>query len=296
MGDVFEDGLLSGIRRIRLPSKATDYEYDVLISLPVSYNADQGRQYPLLIVLDANYMFGTAVETAKIQALAGEADEMIVVGVGTPGGLEEHFLRRLRDYTPGHGLTLDRNRDNPVAQIMRTRLGEASSLKECFGGSVAFADFLKQELLPSLLADYRVNGGDLGIAGHSAAGSFVVDLLLRGPAPFTKLVAGDFGFVWYLEGELEHLEAGLKITKPDTKVYVGIAGAELQREFGDDLRGSLEVMERIKVSHPWLDLQIRIFEGETHTSSAAILLATAVRMFWPSGMTFTEGMMRSGTR
>ena len=102
MTNVFEAGYLADVERRTVSSISTGTEHDIYISKPASYGSADGP-YPLLIVLDANYGFATAAESSRMQAATGESAEMFIVGLGTPGGLAQHGVRRIRDYTPGFG-------------------------------------------------------------------------------------------------------------------------------------------------------------------------------------------------
>src|SRR5262245_29587785 len=92
------NAFLEGITAFTFPSTATGISYRVTASQPVQ--TDPQQRFPLLLVLDGCMQFGSAVETARIQAMTGTAKSLIVVGVSTEGSLPAHNLRRLRDYSP----------------------------------------------------------------------------------------------------------------------------------------------------------------------------------------------------
>ena len=289
MASAFANGFLADVSQRIIKSVNTGEDYEILVSVPPSYGNDEHERYPVLIVLDGNYCFGTAVETARTQGTTGEAEELIVVGVCTPGGLENHFLRRLRDYTPGHAFSVGKERERPFSTLLTRHLNQLGIAPEsATGGIVAFTQFLKHELLPQIVAKYRVAEQNIGLVGHSAGGSAVVDILLRGAAPFTKLIVGTFVSVWYPKEELERLER--EFAGSDAEVFVAIGGAEFKDIIREEIEDALSFLDRLKVAHPDLKLRTRIYEDETHTSLLAILLASGIRALWPTGNSYIQGL------
>ncbi|HSW14282.1 MAG TPA: alpha/beta hydrolase-fold protein [Solimonas sp.] len=59
---------------------------ELRIALPDSYASAKRRRYPLVIVLDADGLFGSAVEMSRMMAFTSEVRESIVVGLQHGGG------------------------------------------------------------------------------------------------------------------------------------------------------------------------------------------------------------------
>lgn len=82
-------GRLSGIERfeIAVPGAAQNGSQSrgVRVALPVSYTSGKARKrrYPLLVVLDAQASFGSAVEMSRLMSETEEVHECIVVGIDT---------------------------------------------------------------------------------------------------------------------------------------------------------------------------------------------------------------------
>ena len=287
MTDTFDGTFLAGVERRRVRSEATGSEHDVFIGLPDGWE-HSGRRYPLLIVLDANYCFGTALETARMQAATGEAAELIVVGLGSPGGVAAHGVKRLRDYTPGFhmegGLAA-----SEVGRMLQGRLERAGlSVEQAFGGSRPYARFITDELLPTLRAELPIEESDIGLAGHSCGGAFAVDLLLNGARPFSKLLVGTFGLDWFKPADLERLERGFAGHRDLPRVFVAIGGAEFDdEEMGRALPHSTAFLDRLRTAAPGLELTQTVFEGETHTSVMAMLLSSGIRRLWATGLSYS---------
>ena len=288
MADIFQDTMLAGVRGRRVWSESTGSEHEVLVSLPPTY--EQGdRNYPLLIVLDANYCFGGAVETARMQAATGEVEDLILVGLGTPGGLAAHGTRRLRDYTPGFAMAGGLEASE-IGRMLKGRLDRAGlTVEQAFGGSRLFARFIADELLPSLSAEFRIDQRDIGLAGHSCGGAFAIDLLLNGGHPISKLLVGTFGLDWYSPEALEELERGFAPRAQGPGVFMAIGGGEFaDEEMGGAVWKSVTFLDRLRQSAPDLDISIQVFDGETHPSVMPMLIASGVRRFWATGLTYTR--------
>jgi predicted alpha/beta superfamily hydrolase len=63
-----------------LASKATGQEYEVFVSLPKNYAANDTARYPVLYVLDGNFMFPIMYETHRLLSEVEEVRDIIIVG------------------------------------------------------------------------------------------------------------------------------------------------------------------------------------------------------------------------
>ena len=81
-----------------------------------------------------------------------------------------------------------------------TSVSSDSAIAPHVGGSAAFRGFLRDELMPEVLARCRCSG-ERAIVGESLAGLFVVETLLREPALFQRYIALSPS-VWWNGGEL----------------------------------------------------------------------------------------------
>jgi predicted alpha/beta superfamily hydrolase len=226
--------------------------------------------------------------------MTGTAQELIVVGVSTAGSLAEHNLRRLRDYTPA-GMRVDDPAwtESAIGKVLMARFAAAGlSLEQAIGGAAAFQAFLSDELLPELLTAYPIEADDLGLAGHSAGGVFASHALLTG-APFRKLILGSFSLELYGEtlARLEH-EFTARATRPPRQVFAAVGGAELAEPLvSSGMRGGQALLARLQQSAPEaLQVTLQAFPDETHGAMLTHLLATGIRVLWPSGQTYMEAL------
>ena len=151
-----------------LTSKFSDQEYSLLVSFPRDY-ATSGKTYPVLYLLDADIFIGMATAVSRLLPLEAFflgrqiVPELLIVGIGYPGGFQEMAMKRDHDLTP-----LDSPDDD---------------------GSEPFFRFLQAQLIPFVESTYRADPADRVIFGSSTAGLFVLNTLLRHPGTFHRYIA-----------------------------------------------------------------------------------------------------------
>jgi predicted alpha/beta superfamily hydrolase len=290
--ECFSGTLLEGARAFGVSSKHTGAEYVVRVATPPGY-AEVDSAFPLLVVLDGAWVFGTAVESAGVQAMTGETRPVIIAGVSTRGDLSTHDVRRFRDYTPGLGmLRRGAREDNPVVDLLKERFVAAGlSPEEAMGGAPQFLAFLTDELLPMLCDHYLVDAHDLGVFGYSAAGAFASYVLLDKTAPFRKVMIGTFGTVWYGD-ELATLEAEFtaKPAPHGVDVFYGYGGAEVADFGGGTIGESVDLLRRLRRADPGYihKLVIQRFARLQHGSVLAPVVSAGLHALWGTGLGYQE--------
>lgn len=167
--------VLPNTRAEVLASASVRDSFRISIGLPAAYARDSLRRYPVLYVLDADKSFGLARDAADWLAWAGEAEPIIVVGIGYHSGW---WAKRARDMT----FSRDRGRvwgDFPSA-----------------GGGDAFLEFLTAELAPYIERTYRADSTRRALAGLSFGGLFAVEALLRRPEFLSGLLVVAPALAW----------------------------------------------------------------------------------------------------
>lgn len=115
---------------------------DLKIYLPKSYSQDSIRQYPMTIVLDADYMFDLYVGNSVLFANKDKAPEQIVVGISQPGDL------RYKD------CSYDKNTSRPT------------------NDATDFFNFIRDEVLYYMEENYRISPFKT-IVGNTITANFV---------------------------------------------------------------------------------------------------------------------------
>ena len=167
-----------------IASRALNQTRPVSIRLPRSFAKTQ-RDYPVLVVLDGEGQFPTAVTVAHQLAMLGHMPEAIVVGIPNL----DQFTGRVHDMTPP-GLSVS-----------------GSSKNE---GGEQFLDFIEKELMTALKQQFRANGM-LILEGHSSGGIIATYAAATRPA-FRFVLALDtpahLGENWMPDRMLERAQRG----------------------------------------------------------------------------------------
>ena len=139
------------------------------VHLPESYSTSQAANYPVIYLLDGEHNLGGL---AAILHYYGHfrLPEMIVVGISND-------VNRTRDLTP---------------TVVTSRHDVAV---ESSGGASEFRAFLAEELIPHIDATFSTSEHRV-LIGHSFAGLFTIDTLLKQSDLFTHYVALDPSLDW----------------------------------------------------------------------------------------------------
>jgi predicted alpha/beta superfamily hydrolase len=120
---------------------------------PKGYSNDSTREYPLIIVLDANAFFESTVSELKFNSFIGLIPKSIVIGVGYKDFMTMDSLRS-RDYTYPTAI--------PEYEMALS------------GGADRYKKFIDLELIPKLTKEYKIDIDRSVICGHSLGGYFTL--------------------------------------------------------------------------------------------------------------------------
>lgn len=156
-----------------IKSEVLDEERIYTVSLPSSYyNAN--NSYPVMIILDGNYHLHYTSTTIEVMSKEGQIPEMIVVAVNTE-------KNRTRDLSPTKSIIGYNGEDNSQWQDMS-------------GGGKNFLKFLKQEVVPEVIKNYRTKDYYM-LVGHSLGGLIAAEAYLNNSV-FKSYIAMDPSFWW----------------------------------------------------------------------------------------------------
>jgi predicted alpha/beta superfamily hydrolase len=160
---------LRGSDKITFHSQVLGEERTVLVRLPDGYE-NSSRRYPVLYVLDAEYLFQQAASAVQFLSELGyqrgqhPIPEMIVVGVVN--------VDRNRDFTPTH-----------APEQSQGRLSFPTS-----GGAEVFLEFFEKELFSLVESTYRTHPHRI-LSGWSLGGLLTVHTYLERPRLFSRYLA-----------------------------------------------------------------------------------------------------------
>tara|TARA_R110000868_G_scaffold158589_1_gene386777 strand:+ start:3724 stop:4770 length:1047 start_codon:yes stop_codon:yes gene_type:complete len=168
------------------------------VSLPKHYEDPNypDQDYPVLYLLDGEKFFN--VVSGIAQNLANDyypnMPEAIVVGIVN--------TNRSRDLTPTHDATLQYDS----------------------GGGATFREFIGNELIPKINADYRVTPLKI-LIGHSFGGLFIMNTIYKTPELFNGYIAIDPSTWWDNMLIVKQTDSILNNTNYSSK-YLYVADAE----------------------------------------------------------------------
>jgi len=150
--------------RVTLTSVNLNEEREIQILLPESYSNNIGATYPVIYLMDGDYVFHGV--SGMLDFMANKAQlipDVILVAIADKG------TDKYRQYMTPTGLT-------------------APLKKEDAGKAEQFLTFLTEEVKPYINSNYRAADNAI-LVGHSMGGLFVFNALLESPASFEHFVS-----------------------------------------------------------------------------------------------------------
>ncbi|TKC16775.1 alpha/beta hydrolase [Robertmurraya kyonggiensis] len=246
-----------------MSSKGSSRDYQISVAFPSEEPPPQG--FPIIYLLDGNSVFGTMVESVRLQsripARTGIGPAM-VVGIGYETDAPFH-LNRHYDYTL------------PVA---------ASELPPSFdgkgwpdqGGADLFLSFIEEELKPYIEQQYPVNKERQILFGHSLGGLFTLHTLFTKPESFQTYIAGSPSIAWNERLLLEE-EKGFypKFDLIKQEKHLFLSAGELERSHESKVNEKAEELAKRLSNH--IDVVYEEFANENHISVLPVLISRAIR-------------------
>jgi predicted alpha/beta superfamily hydrolase len=228
------------VKRAMYSSNVKD-SFTIFQSIPSSYNKDSAKQYPLVILLDANAFFEPLLGNLKFNTFIGDMDESIITGIGYKDFPTMDSLRN-RDYT------------YPAA-IPEYEMSVS-------GGADKFKKFIDEELLPEIKAEYKIDSQKIILCGHSLGGYFVLYYMLTA-AGENKLSITNFvsasPSLHYNNRYMFGMETSVfKIQKSlPAKLYISMGSKDMEDKSVQNILGSFA--QQMK-NHHYADLQLQADE------------------------------------
>jgi predicted alpha/beta superfamily hydrolase len=227
--------------------------------------------FPLLVVLDAPWMFGTVVDATRIMSMSQEAPEAVVAGLGfATDRMSEYLRQRARWLTPTPWVP-------PAATGVR-----GVEAHEC-GRAAEHTAFVVEQLLPFLESAYRTS--ERTLVGHSFSALFALRLLLAEPRTFRRYLLASPS-VWWDGRVILDVEAERARTETDLPAQVFLSAGSL--EFGEppfDMAPNIEELARRLRSrgYPSLILDHQVMPGDAHSSTIGAAVSKGLRsLFVPA--------------
>lgn len=251
------DKQIEGSAVFTLRSRQVPEEFTIRVFLPYSYE-DREKSFPVMYLFDSDRSFGLAESTLSYLNLGlnfgmgKNVPEMIVVGIGYERGLIPWLSTRVRDFTPTEDTSFNYN--NPNFHIPES--GKADN----------FLSSLREELIPLIEDEYRVNRSMRIAASHSMSGLFTLYASLTYPDLFQKAIVASPFVGWdnrYLFGYEEDFAKDHTVLSLDA--YFSVTGGEPTPSYTEEVR---EFVERLKSrNYEGLRITLGEYPQENHFSS-----------------------------
>ncbi|WP_332684132.1 alpha/beta hydrolase [Bosea sp. (in: a-proteobacteria)] len=234
--------------------------YRLLIAVPPE--AAPAAGFPVLVLVDGDALFATALASARLQAARPEVSGVqpaVLIGIGYPGAAPFDAERRRQDLLPDAG------------------------------GADRFLDLIEGEVLPLAANLAPIDRSRLSLAGHSFGGLFTLHALFTRPALFRSHVAGSPSIWWneraILAERTRFLQGAAQALRPRLLITVGS-----EERSGDEQRDPVRAarlrnarmvdnareMAADLAASGRLDCEHVVFDGENHVSVIPAMLSRAV--------------------
>ncbi|WP_158278860.1 alpha/beta hydrolase [Leucothrix arctica] len=264
------DAVLNNTDTQLLIASDTEREYKIFTAWPSHPAPKEG--WPVIYILDANIMFATMVEAARMMENRNKQDGSLIVGIGYNNNKERKKERAL-DLTP--------------------RLGSTPNAMVGTGGAEDFLRFIKDDLKPHINKRFKINQQQESIFGHSFGGLFVLYSLIKKPSLFDTYIAASPS-IWFENKllTLPSLRGQLSTQLQSTPRTLITVGEYEQKDDPDFPHPSIKRLKAAKLvdnareyAH-WLDEQpsinskFALITGENHGSVIPAAISRAVRFIF----------------
>uniref|UniRef100_UPI0035933D70 alpha/beta hydrolase n=1 Tax=Aquiflexum sp. TaxID=1872584 RepID=UPI0035933D70 len=192
--------------------------YNLIITLPLDYQKE--KEYKILYYLDAWWLKDLVSGCYRILSLSNKTksnnmEDVILVGISSVGDEQAWNRQRNMDFTPS------KYNLNYKINFGKIPLDEATT-----GGAEEFLQFFKQQIIPSIESDYKVDSASRGLLGHSLGGLLGFYSYLNNSDLFSNyiLLAPS---VWWNDSEIFRDKASI-VSKRESKMFTAMGTAEIK--------------------------------------------------------------------
>lgn len=226
------------IKSEKFDSKKLDESRDIQLYIPENYSEE--KVYPIIVVLDANYLFETVVANTKFYSYWDEMPQSIVVGVN-------QYTDKMREtdcaYDDDNGLPKDKGNQ--------------------------FFEFISMELVPYIQDNYNSANFKM-IVGHDVTANFINYYLFKEVPLFDAYINLSPYFAPKMESRIVE-----RLSKFETKKFYYLATSE-----EDNKKAARRIREMntslASIKNPQLLYYYDDFKDANHNSLAAFAIPRAM--------------------
>ena len=211
-----------------IDSYKLDGKRELKIQLPRNYDPEAKRTYPLVIVLDGDYLFEPVAGNIDYQAYWEDIPDCIVVGIKQGETREDDFFYDNDTYFPAHE-------------------------------GADFYEFMAAELLPYIEDNYKVSNFRI-IVGHDLSANFINYYLFKDKPLFRAYIALSPDLAPEIVGRLKER---LSILEEETFYYMATADADVKVLRNAIIEGDATLKS---IENPKLHYKFDNFEDANHYS------------------------------
>jgi uncharacterized protein len=238
--------VFSQITKDSIMSKKMDMRREITISVPESYANNPKKIYPLLIVLDGDYLFNAFHGALSYGNYWDDLPEMIIVGI-------------------------NQNKNNE--RIDDCELSPDTGLPE--GKSAKFFEFIGGELMPYIESKYRIAPFKM-IAGHDVTAGYINVFLFKDQPLFNAYISLSPELATGME---VNIPARLNSFSKPVFYYMSSADGDIKK-----MKESIKMLDdNIKlVKNESLNYRFDDIKGATHYSLVLYSIPNALYQFFGS--------------
>lgn len=257
-----KSNVLSSCQSEVLHSNVLNENRTINIFLPNNYQANDTVTYPVIYVLDGgmeeDFFHIAGIVRFDTQPWIARFPNSIVVGI--------EGNTRKRDFTFAV----------PNVDFLEKEGFQKSSFPT-YGGSEKYMGFLKDELLPHISKNYKVNT-QRTIIGESLAGLFSAEILLKQPDLFDNYIIVSPSLWWGQQELLKNTEKLLEANlRKKVRVYLGVPNRD------EDIRmyQDAEAFYKVIGNHKKMDAIFDYMPEELHSTVIHQAVYNAFKRLYP---------------
>ena len=231
-----------------LTSKINDRPYELWISYPYSYETDTEKTYPVIYMADGYWDAPTLMTTYGNMIFDETIPEFIIVGIGYSDHTLDYNTERCYELTPKGAVN-----------------------KKGFGGAQEFLQVIKEEIIPYVENNLRVDPDYRVLSGSSLGGLFTLTAMFTEPELFDAYIAVspavEFGHRWLYNYEDIYRWKGYD-QRNHTSLPVRLFMSGAEKEWPDFFAEILAFNEILKGgNYEDFEYQFRVIDDEKHAGT-----------------------------
>jgi predicted alpha/beta superfamily hydrolase len=227
-------------------------ERELVISLPASYEKNPTKKYPILFLLDGDYLLNPFKSTLNYGAYWDDLPEVITVAIS------------------------QNKKDERVADC--GSIDETSGMPE--GKTIDFYDFIALELIPHIQHDYRTTNFKI-IAGHDTTAAFLNYFLYKDVPLFNAYISLSPELPQGMEDQLPEMLSSLK---QPIFYYLSTADGD-EKSMQERIQHLDNKIKEIK--NPDLNYKFESFKDASHFSLVLHSIPTALYQIFAAALPIT---------